>query len=70
VNRAAYILFGITPIGFILSLVYAVTLGGYVRSHLGTPVSTLITFTVPYIIGAFIGDWIGRRRNYRFPMSL
>jgi len=69
VNRTIYILLGITPIGFILWIVYALTIGRYVTNYLGVWSSLIIGFTVPYIIGAFIGDWIGKRRNYRLPLS-
>jgi len=30
----------------------------------------MLLFPIPYIIGMFIGDWIGKRRNYRLPLSL
>ena len=70
VNRAIYILLGITPIGFVLWIAYALTIGRHVTNYLGAWTSLIISFTVPYIIGAFIGDWIGRRRNYRLPLSL
>ena len=64
VNRGIYILLGITPIGFVLWIAYVLTIGRHVTSYLGAWSSLIISFTVPYIIGAFIGDWIGRRRNY------
>ena len=70
VNRAIYILFGITPIGFGLWIVYALSgIGRLLTTHLGSWPSFIVAFTVPYIIGAFIGDWIGKRRNYLLPLS-
>jgi len=69
-NRGLYILLGITPIGFVLSIVYALTIGRHATNYLGVWPSLIISFTVPYIIGAFIGDWLGRRRNYRLPLCL
>lgn len=69
VNRGLYILLGITPLGLVLWIGYALTIGRYVTNHFGVLPSLIIGFTVPYIIGAFIGDWIGRRRNYRLPLS-
>ena len=70
VNRAIYIGIGITPIGFGLWIVYALSgIGRFLTTHLGLGPSFIVGFTVPYIIGAFIGDWIGRRRNYRLPLS-
>jgi len=70
VNRGLYILLGISPIGFVLWIAYGLTVGRHVTNYLGVWSSLIISFTVPYIIGAFIGDWIGRRRNYRLPLSI
>ncbi len=69
VNRALYILLGITPLGFSLMMLYVVSgIGSFIAAHLG-PVPNLIGFIVPYVVGAFIGDWIGKRRNYVLPMT-
>ena len=69
-NRGLYILLGISPIGFSLWIVYVLSgIGRFLTIHLGPEVSLIVGFTVPYIIGAFIGNWIGRRRNYRLPLS-
>ena len=71
VNRTIYILLGISPIGFGLWIFCAVSgIGRFLTTHLGHWPSFIIGFTVPYIVGAYIGDWIGRRRNYRLPLSL
>jgi uncharacterized membrane protein YfcA len=48
-------------------MLYAVTIGGYVTKYLGAWPSLIIALTVPTTIGAFIGDWIGRKRGYRLP---
>ena len=70
-NRGLYILLGISPIGFSLWIVYVLSgIGRFLTIHLGPEVSLIVGFTVPYIIGAFIGDWIGKRRNYRLPLSI
>ena len=70
VNRAIYILFGISPIGFGLWIFYLLSgVGRFLTTHLGHWPSLIGGFTVPYIIGAYIGNWIGRRRNYRLPLS-
>lgn len=70
VNRIVYILFGITPIGFVLWIFLAVSgIGRWLTNNLGGWPSFIVCFTVPYIIGAFIGDWIGKRRNYRLPLT-
>jgi len=64
-NRGLYIL-----LGFSLWIVYALSgIGRFLTTHLGPGASLIVGFTVPYIIGAFIGDWIGKRRNYRLPLS-
>lgn len=69
VNRGVYVLFGVTPIGFGLWTLYALSgIGRFLTTHLGPLPSFIVAFTVPYIIGALIGDWIGRRRNYRLPL--
>jgi len=71
VNRGIYVLLGISPIGFSLWIVYALSgIDRFSTTHLGPEVSLIVGFTVPYIIGAFIGDWIGKRRNYRLPLSI
>lgn len=71
VNRGIYVLLGISPIGFSLWIVYALSgIGRFLTTHLGPGASLIVGFTVPYIIGAFIGDWIGKRRNYRLPLSI
>lgn len=71
VNRGLYILLGITPIGFILWVIWAVSgIGRLMTDMVGALPSLLISWILCYGIGAFIGDWIGRRRNYRLPLSL
>ena len=70
VSRAIYILVGISPIGFGLWVLLSISgVGRLMTDYLGVWPSLLIGFTVPFIVGAFIGDWIGRRRNYRLPLS-
>jgi hypothetical protein len=69
-NRGLYILLGISPIGFVLWIVLGLSgVGRLLTNYLGVWPSLITSFTVPYIIGAFIGDWIGRKRNYRLPLS-
>lgn len=67
VNRALYILLGITPLGFILSVVYAFFIGSHVTGGLGGWFNIMVTIGI-LIAGAFIGDWIGKKRNYRLPL--
>ena len=67
VNRALYVLLGITPFGFVISVAYAVFLGRYVTGWLMGWFNIIVTIGI-LITGAFIGDWIGKRRNYQFPL--
>ena len=69
VNRAVYIILGISPIGFGLSLAWGFTIGRYITPLLGIW-GFFIGLIVPCTIGAFIGDWIGKRRSYQLPLSL
>jgi len=72
VNRRVYILLGFSPIGFGLWLLYVFSgISGFLTT-LGPwgAFFSMILFPIPYIIGVFIGDWIGKRRNYRLPLSL
>jgi len=70
VNRAIYILLGISPIGFSLWIVLAVSgLGRWLTNMVGAFPSLIIGWVVCFGIGALIGDWIGKRRNYQLPLS-
>lgn len=69
VNRALYVLLGITPFGFVLSVAYAVFLGHYVTGWLVGWFNIIVTIGI-LTAGAFIGDLIGKRRNYQLPISL
>lgn len=69
VNRGMYILLGVTPIGFLLWAAEFFVLSHFITTgSVVLPLALAITIT-PFLIGAFIGDWIGRRRNYRLPLS-
>jgi len=68
VNRALYVLLGITPFGFVISVVYAVFLGRYVTGWFMGWFNIIVIIGI-LITGAFIGDWIGKRRNYQLPLS-
>lgn len=69
-NRALYILLGITPIGFFLWIIWAVSgIGRLITDTVGALPSLLISWVVCCSIGALIGDRIGKRRNYQIPLS-
>ncbi|MFO7796313.1 MAG: hypothetical protein ACQERB_06535 [Promethearchaeati archaeon] len=74
-NKIAYILLGITPIGFGLWVVYAVFCGLTNFCHFLNnlePYGFLINLTFQlllYVVGGFIGNWIGKKRDYKLPLS-
>lgn len=74
VNRAIYVTLGACGIWVIVffggGLLLLSTGWLPLTTYLGPWVTFIIFFIFPYIIGAFIGDWIGRRRNYRLPLSI
>jgi len=74
VNRATYIMLGI--FGTFLVTLFG---GGFIiqaidsppiPTYLGPWLSFIVLMIASPIAGAFIGDWIGKRRNYRLPLSL
>ena len=74
VNRAIYILLGASGTGSIVFfgctfIVWATGLPPPIH-YVGFWISYILLFIAPWIIGAFIGDWIGKRRNYILPLSL
>jgi hypothetical protein len=73
VNRAIYITLGASGTELIIlfggAFIILATGLPPPTHYLGPWISTIILFIAPWIIGAFIGDWIGRRRNYRLPLS-
>jgi hypothetical protein len=72
VNRGIYIFLGFSPIGFSLWLLVAFSGIGLFLTTLGPlgALASMLLFPIPYIIGMFIGDWIGKRYEYRIPFSL
>ncbi|MEM3601270.1 MAG: hypothetical protein QXN87_01180 [Candidatus Bathyarchaeia archaeon] len=70
INRALYIWLGVTPIGFFLWIIWCISgLARFITNMIGAMPSLLLSWAVCYGIGAFIGDWIGKRRNYRLPLT-
>jgi MFS family permease len=68
-NRALYILLGITSLGFLLSVAYAFLLGRCVTGWLLGWFNIIVIIGI-LIAGGFVGDWIGKRRNYQqLPLS-
>ena len=70
VNRAIYILLGITPIGFCIWIVVGlIGLSRLLLNAVGPLPSLIISWIVCLGVGALIGDWIGKRRTYQLPLS-
>ncbi|GAJ14172.1 unnamed protein product, partial [marine sediment metagenome] len=75
VNKVFYILFGITPIGFGLWILYALicgitNFGKFIVSF--KPFGYWLQWGILIgllTIGGFIGNWIGKKRDYRLPRS-
>ena len=76
INKALYILLGITPIGFVLWIFYAAMCGltNFCRILINIkPYGYLINIAFQillFVIGGFIGNWIGKKRDYKLPLSL
>lgn len=72
VNKAVYILLGVTPIGFGLCLLYGLTGISRFLVSLGSwwIWLNITIFIILLVIGGFIGNWIGKKRNYHLPFSL
>jgi len=74
VNRATYIMLGIFGTflvtlfggGFIIQAIDSPS----IPTYLGPWLSFIVLMIASPIAGAFIGDQIGKRRNYRLPLSL
>jgi MFS family permease len=70
VNRAVYILLGVSPVGFLLGIVWAFTVGSLLSVVVGAYPSLLLSLAVWCPVGAFIGDWVGKKRNYSLLLSI
>ena len=67
VNRVVYIITGGSWIGMALIVFLAFSgIGRWLTDTLGAAPSIIINLIIPWIAGALIGDWIGRKREYRF----
>lgn len=69
VNRAIFIMIGITPIGFVLWVICIYVLNRVTLFTTSTWPVSLLCFVACFGLGALIGDWIGKKRNYILPMT-
>ena len=70
INRALYILLGITPIGFVMWVACVFVLNKTLLVNAtGTWPFVVTCAVICFGLGAFIGDWIGKRKNYVLPMT-
>jgi len=75
VNKLVYILFGITPIGFGFVILYALICGitnfsKFIMSF--TPLGSWLQLGIIiglFTIGGFMGNYFGKKRDYRLPLS-
>ena len=66
VNRIVYIITGGAWIGMALIVFLAFSgIGRWLTENLGAAPSIIINLIIPWIMGALVGDWIGRKRGYR-----
>ena len=66
VNRVIYLVAGTTWIGLALIAFLAFSgIGRWLTDNLGATPSFIINLVVPWIVGALMGECIGRKREYR-----
>ncbi len=76
VNKLVYILLGITPIGFGLWILYAVVCRltnfcNFLNNLNPYGYWLNLAFQIClFVIGGFIGNWIGKKKDYFLPLSL
>jgi hypothetical protein len=70
INRAVYVLIGVTPIGFVLGILWELSVGSLLNGYFGAYPALLISLAIWLPIGGFISDCIGKRRNYMLPLSV
>jgi hypothetical protein len=69
VNRAIWLFFGFSTIGFLLFAAEAIAMMPFVSiGSLPDPFALPAT-VAPFVIGIYLGNWVGKKRNYRLPLS-
>lgn len=69
VNRAVYLLLGFSPIGLALFIAEGLAMKPFIDMGTAPFPVPLVAMLLPFALGIFIGDRIGRRRNYELPMT-
>jgi hypothetical protein len=69
VNKALYILLGVTPIGLVIWIVFSLVFSRWLISIVGALPSIVLSWLICLPIGAVIGYYIGKRRNFTLPLS-
>lgn len=69
VNKALYVLLGVTPIGLVIWIVFSVAFSRLLISVVGALPSIILSWLICLPIGAIIGYYIGKRRNIALPFS-
>jgi hypothetical protein len=67
VNRVVYICLGF-GIGWVVWVIYALSGAGLFMVNLIGVYPALVLNFLFYVVGALIGDWIGKKRNYQVPL--
>ena len=70
VNRAFWLFFGFCPIGFAIFVAEALAMKPFINIGSLPGAAGLPASIAPFAAGIYLGDWIGKRRNYRLPLSL
>jgi hypothetical protein len=69
VNRAIWLFFGFSPIGFLLFAAEAIAMKPFINiGSLPDPLA-IPALVIPFALGIYLGNWIGKRRDYRLPLS-
>jgi hypothetical protein len=69
VNRTIWLFFGFSPIGFFLFAAEAIAMKPFIAIGSLPDLLALPALVIPFAIGIYLGDRIGKRRDYRLPLS-